>query len=112
MKPSRVPWRAVPLGSIVLAAGLALGLAVPGCAGRTKIVSIDTSPAEGSRGASIYINGKRQGLTKNARVSLEYGSDRNERVLIQVVKKGFVPEWEYWKFDEVPDEKVFNMEEE
>jgi hypothetical protein len=95
-----------------LAAGLLLALALPGCGGRTKMVSIDTSPAERSRGASIYIDGKRQGVTRNDKVRLEYGPDSNQRILIQVVKDGFVPEWEYWKLDEVPEEKVFNLEEE
>ena len=98
----------VRLGSFALLAAAAVFAA--GCAGRSRMVFIGSSP-EASHGASIYINGKLQGSTKNDKVRVEFGA-ADQRVLIQLVKKGFVPVSQYWGYEEVPEKVEFKMEEE
>ncbi len=100
---------ATHLRSFVVLAAAAAVLAA-GCAGRSRMVRIDSTP-EGSRGASIYINGKLQGTTKNDKVRVEFGSP-DQRVLLQIVKNGFVPVSQYWGYEEVPEKVEFKMEEE
>ena len=100
---------ATRLVSFALLAAAAAVVAA-GCAGRSRMVCIDTAP-EGSRGASIYINGKLQGTTKNDKVRVEFGSP-DQRIFIQLVKKGFVPVSQYWGYEEVPEKVEFKMEEE
>ena len=83
--------------ALLLAAGLGA------CASNARVVDIDSKPS----GAVIYINGEKKGVTRSQiRINLESG----QRVLLQLSKPRFVPVFQYWNIDEIPDRKVFTME--
>jgi hypothetical protein len=81
-----------------------LAMLLSGCASY-KIVEINSNP----RTAAIYVNGEERGVTPQERVRISF-SDRSQRVLIQIVKRGYTPAFQYWTFDEVPDKKIFHLE--
>lgn len=82
-------FRLVALGFILMSACI-------GCA-RTKIVEIITSPP----GATIYVDGEERGLTPGT-IKVNFTSNEEYRVLIQLVKDGCHPVVQPWSFDEVP----------
>lgn len=93
-------------------AGLALfglfglfGLLAPGCAGNVRVVDIDSKPS----GASIYVNGEKKGVTRNEKVQIQF-NDATQRVLIQLVKPRFKPVLQYWMLEEVPEKRIFQLE--
>lgn len=90
---------------VVLGCFLILGS--PGCSG-ARTVEIDTRPAE-ARGAAIFVDGEKRGETP-AKVQITIVPPR--RVLIQVVKPNYKPAFQYWSAAEVPDKKVFDLEDE
>ena len=87
--------------AVVLLAALAAG----GCASPRKVVDVDSDPSR----ATIYVNGEKRGVTRS-QVTLEFPSENEHRMLLQIVKPGYKPVFQYWYFSEVPDKKVFKLE--
>jgi hypothetical protein len=98
--------------SRLLALSIALSGAIPvaGCAPAVRLVEIDSRPSE-TRGASIYVNGEKRGVTPQ-KVKIDFSAGGERRVLIQVVKANYKPGFQYWTVSEVPESKVFELEDE
>src|SRR3989442_1757171 len=95
--------------SVASLLGLCLwALTLAGCTA-LRVVEIDNRPSE-ARGASIFVNGEKRGVTP-ARVQIDFGST-DQRVLIQVVKPNYKPAFQYWNVFEVPEKRVFDLEDE
>jgi hypothetical protein len=92
----------------LLAAPLALA-ALAACA-PTRVVEIDSRPAE-TRGASVYVNGERRGVTPT-KLQVRFNGGPDDRVLLQVVKPNYRPAFQYWTPAELPEKRVFELEDE
>ncbi|MGH9363095.1 MAG: PEGA domain-containing protein [Thermoanaerobaculia bacterium] len=92
-----------------LAVALAAAFAVAGCAPE-RLVEIDSRPAD-AKGASIYVNGEKRGVTP-AKVRIRFGPSPESRVLVQVVKPNYKPAFQYWTLVEAPEKRVFDLEDE
>ena len=80
--------------------------ALAGCA-QIRYVDIDSKPS----GATIYVDGEKKGVTREARLKLDFRKDPEHRVLIQLVKPRYRPAFMYWSIDEVPEgAKVVSLE--
>ena len=72
-----------------------------------EYIDIDSKPT----GATIYVDGEKTGLTRSTKLKLDFSDDPSRRVLIQLTKPRYRPVFQYWEFDEVPEEKkVFPLE--
>ena len=88
-----------------LVPSLAVALAVAS-GGRSKtLVEIISKP----QGASIYIDGERQGITPMPKVLLPFRGDPTQRVFIQLVKPGYRPTFTPLKLIEIPDENKISV---
>ncbi len=87
----------------ITALGFILGAVGLGCA-RTKIVEIITNPSE----ATIYVDGEEKGLSRSS-IKIDFTANEQQRVLLQIVKDGWQPVFQYWLFDEVPPERRFTL---
>ncbi len=88
-------------GALVL---LPVLLAVAGCRSHIRYVDLDSKPS----GATVYVNGEKKGVTRAARLKLEFKD--SPRVLIQLNKPRYRPIFQFWSRGEVPDEKIFMLE--
>ncbi len=84
--------RPVALSFILVAVGL-------GCA-RTKLLEIITKPSQ----ATIYVDGEEKGLSPSS-IRFNFTSNEEQRVLLQLVKDGYQPVFQYYEFVEVPHER-------
>ena len=90
--------------SFLILAGLCASLTV-GCASGVCYVDVDSKPT----GAVIYVDGERRGQTRS-KVELDFGTDPEKRILLQLLKPRYKPVFQYWTFGEVPGKKVFVLE--
>lgn len=95
------------MGSIGRAALLACTVATLASCAQVRYVDIDSKPS----GATIYVDGEKKGVTREARLKLDFRRDPEHRVLIQLVKPRYRPAFMYWAIDEVPEgTKVVDLE--
>jgi hypothetical protein len=76
---------------------------------RLAVKTVSATGVEEASGAIVYVDGKRHGETP-CTVLLEYDGSARQRVLVQVVKDGFRPSFQYYREQEVEPERVFRLE--
>lgn len=99
-----------PFRALALPVALVGALLSAGCAPTVRLVEIDSRPAE-TRGASIYVNGEKRGVTPQ-KLKIDFSAGGEKRVLVQVIKANYKPGFQYWTLAEVPESKVFDLEDE
>lgn len=88
--------RTVPLISLALAL-----VSLAGCQ-NVRYMDIDSNPSN----ANIYVDGVKVGVTPYMKVPLDYRSDTEKRVFIQIVKYGSKPKEAYYRIESVPEDPV------
>jgi len=95
-------WRSILALTAALTVALTMTTLTTGCQKNVRYVDIDSNPS----GAKVWVDGVYVGLTPYKRVPLDFRSDAEKRVFIQIVKDGWKPTEVYYKLEVVPQDPV------